>query len=183
MVRECRPPAILLSDLRRYLERAVTGQRPQFFASGDPLISLTPATGVPLLDAATVDKIREVLAACYRRAVFARMHAQMDWGAMFTSLSECRATLQRLIVFVEPTELQSLVANIIGELDSIEHVGNPALRSGHTFSEIMDARQHIDSAKRRIIAALLKLRDAASVSFVLPTSLTEEVFFTSRLPS
>ena len=42
---------ILLSDLRRYLGQVVTGQTPQFFdrrASGDPLISLSPATAVPL---------------------------------------------------------------------------------------------------------------------------------------
>ena len=38
---------IVLSDLRRYVERVVTSQTPQFFArraSGDPVISLNPAT-------------------------------------------------------------------------------------------------------------------------------------------
>jgi hypothetical protein len=45
---------ILLSDLRRYLGQVVTESTPQFFdhqASGDPLISLSPATAEPLLDA------------------------------------------------------------------------------------------------------------------------------------
>ena len=45
---------IVLSDLRRYVERAVSGQTPQFFArraSGDPVISLSPATAWPALDA------------------------------------------------------------------------------------------------------------------------------------
>jgi len=45
---------ILLSDLRRHLGQVVSGQTPQFFArraSGDPLISLSPATAAPLLDA------------------------------------------------------------------------------------------------------------------------------------
>ena len=45
---------ILLSDLRRYLDHEITGQTPRFFArkaSGDPIISLSPATAVPLLDA------------------------------------------------------------------------------------------------------------------------------------
>jgi uncharacterized caspase-like protein len=44
---------VLLSDLRHYLGQVVTGQTPQFFdrrASGDPLISLSPATAAPLLD-------------------------------------------------------------------------------------------------------------------------------------
>jgi uncharacterized caspase-like protein len=43
---------ILLSDLRHHLGRVVTGQTPQFFdrrASGDPLISLSPATVARLL--------------------------------------------------------------------------------------------------------------------------------------
>ena len=44
---------ILLSDLRRHLGQVVTGQTPQFFpeASGDPLISFSPATATPLIDA------------------------------------------------------------------------------------------------------------------------------------
>jgi hypothetical protein len=44
---------VFLSDLRRYLERVVTGQAPKFFArnaSGDPLISLNPLTPSPVLD-------------------------------------------------------------------------------------------------------------------------------------
>jgi hypothetical protein len=44
---------ILLSDLRHYLRQVVTGSTPQFFAlraSGDPLISLSPAAAAPLLD-------------------------------------------------------------------------------------------------------------------------------------
>jgi uncharacterized caspase-like protein len=42
---------ILLSDLRDYLGQVVTGSTPQFFArraTGDPLISLSPATAGPL---------------------------------------------------------------------------------------------------------------------------------------
>jgi hypothetical protein len=71
---------------------------------------------------------------------------------MFASLAECRATLQRLVVFVEPTELQSLVSSIIDELDFIEHRGKSAAgvdRSGEF---------QIDGAKLRIIATLLTLR-------------------------
>jgi hypothetical protein len=44
---------IFLSDLRRYLEQVVKGQTPKFFArnaSGDPLISFSPATAMALLD-------------------------------------------------------------------------------------------------------------------------------------
>ena len=44
---------VRFSDLRRYLGHAVTGQTPQFYdirASGDPLISFSPATAAALLD-------------------------------------------------------------------------------------------------------------------------------------
>jgi len=123
----------------------------------------------------SVDRIREVLAACYRRAVFARMHAQMNWNAMFESLAECRVALQKVIVFVEPAEFQRLVAGIIGELDFIE-------RRRRAISEARDSRAEefqIDGAKLRIIATLLKLRDAAGISFEMPPSVTEEVFFSA----
>ncbi len=52
---------ILLSDLRKYLDRAVAGQTPQFFArraSGDPVISFSPATSVPLLDKAVLADLK-----------------------------------------------------------------------------------------------------------------------------
>ena len=42
---------ILVSDLRRHLGKAITGQTPQFFdrrASGDPIISFSPSTAVQL---------------------------------------------------------------------------------------------------------------------------------------
>jgi hypothetical protein len=44
---------VLLSDLRHHIGQVVVGQTPQFFArkaTGDPLISLSPATATPLLD-------------------------------------------------------------------------------------------------------------------------------------
>jgi hypothetical protein len=129
------------------------------------LVSKTTAT-------VSVDRIREVLAACYRRAVFARLHAQISWEAMFDSLAQCRIALQRLAVYVEPANLQHLVAGIIAELDFIER-RRVQLQQGPR--EAVEAE--IDGAKLRIISSLLKLKDAAGVSFELPSSLTEETFF------
>jgi len=118
------------------------------------------------------DRIRDVLAACYRRAVFARMHAQMSWEAMLDSLAHCRSSLQKMVVYVEPAHLQRLVAGIIGELDFIERRG---LQYRSDTSDHVEAE--IDGAKLRIISSLLELKEAAGVSFELPTSMTEEVFF------
>jgi hypothetical protein len=112
----------------------------------------------------TVDKIREVLALCYRRAVFTRFHAQLSAEAMFASLAECRSNLQRLVVFIEPENLQKMVATIISELDYIER--------NRTRVE------NINAAKVHIIGLLLQLSRAAAIPFALPPSVTEEVFFT-----
>jgi hypothetical protein len=110
----------------------------------------------------SVDRIREVLAACYRRAIFTRTHSQLNLNAMFDSLANCRSILQRVVAFVEPESLQQLVVQIIGDLDYIER---------HKKKH-----QLIDTAKLKIIAALLQLSKAANVSYILPASLTEELF-------
>jgi hypothetical protein len=122
--------------------------------------------------AVTVDRIREVLAACYRRAIFARLHAQISWEAMFESLAQCRISLQKVAVYVEPAELQQLVAGIIAELDFIER-----RRSQLDKGPWEPVKNEINGAKLRIISSLLKLKDAAGVSFELPGSLTEDAFF------
>ena len=127
------------------------------------------ASSSPSEAAPTRDKIREVLAACYRRAIFARMHAQIDPFAMMESLSECRATLQKMIVYVEPEPLQRIVAEIIAEIDFIERLS----------TEISDWKQlyrELNAAKLRIVTSLNILATEAGVSFVLPPSLTEEDF-------
>jgi hypothetical protein len=122
--------------------------------------------------AGSVDQVRAVLAACSRRAIFARMQAQLNWDAMFESLRACRIQLQQIAAFVEPAEWQRLVAQIIGELDRIERFEQEYRRGG----EIKDL---VDAAKLRIIHLLGELADAAHISFVLPMSLTED-FFWSR---
>jgi len=82
--------------------------------------------------------------------------------------------LQKLAVFVEPAALKRLVAGIIGELDFIER-----RRAAVSDSKLPPAEEfQIDGAKLRIIALLLELRKAADISFELPTSVTEEAFFT-----
>lgn len=141
------------------------------------VILLQQKLGVPNSDShnqgeISTDVIRKVLAFCYRRAIFARLHAQMSWEAMFESLSECRTELQKIIVFVEPESLQQLVANIIGELDFIERHKDDLLNNYSKESEYQ-----INGSKLRIIAALLELKNKASLPFAFPESVTEEIFF------
>ena len=54
MLDQRREGKIWVTDLRHYLEQAVVGSTAQFFAlraSGDPLISFSPGTAMPLLGA------------------------------------------------------------------------------------------------------------------------------------
>jgi hypothetical protein len=124
----------------------------------------------------TVDHVRDVLAACYRRAIFSRMHAQMDWNAMFASLADCRVALQKMIAYIEPADVQQLVASIVGELDFIER------RKGALLACVAShaAKVQVNGAKLRIIAAMLQLKERAGVSLELPVSVTEEVFFSEE---
>jgi Caspase domain len=75
---------VLLSDLRRHLEQVVTGQTPKFFAhsaSGDPLISLSPAmtASEPLIASATQRAwIRIVQAEVASPLIF----TADDWGRL-----------------------------------------------------------------------------------------------------
>lgn len=124
-----------------------------------------------LLTALAVQTARDVLSACYRRAVFTRFHAQLAPDAMFSSLAQCRQTLQRLVAYVEPFENQALVAGTISELDLIERVGAEPFTWNHSGTAAT-----IDGAKLRIISALATLAKRSNISFAMPPSLTEELF-------
>jgi hypothetical protein len=126
----------------------------------------------PAESRASKARIRDVLSACYRRAVFTRFHAQMRHDAMFASLADCRVSLQKLVMHVTPSEPQRLVAGIIGEIDLIERVG----AEDFTWAGSGTAAT-IDGAKLRIIHALTELARQAKLSFELPGSLTEEIIF------
>lgn len=123
----------------------------------------------------TKSKIRDVLAACYRRAVFTRYHAQLKHEAMFSSLADCRVGLQKLVMYVSPAECQRLVAGIIGEIDLIER----AEASGFTWSGSGTAAT-IDGAKLRIIHSLIELARMAKLPLEFPQSLTEELIFSEE---
>jgi hypothetical protein len=115
-------------------------------------------------------RIRDVLAACYRRAVFTRFHAQLSHEAMSASLADCRVALQKLVTRVTPAECQRLVAGIIGELDLIERVN-----SAEFTWDGSGTAATIDGAKLRIIHSLSELARIAKVPLEFPRSLTEEL--------
>ena len=110
------------------------------------------------------EAIQKVMAACYRRSVFTRTHAQLSMTAMIASLAQCRSVLQQLVTYIQPKEMRQLVVDIIGEIDNIErHSAEP---------------DRIDEAKLRIINSLLQLGKLSNIPYEMPTHLTEDVFFT-----
>jgi len=117
-------------------------------------------------------RIRDALSICYRRAVFTRLHAQMDHGAMIASLADCRVALQKLTPRISPADCQRLVAGIIGEIDLIERTH----AQGFTWSGSGTAAT-IDGAKLRIIHSLGELSKKAGMPLELPRSLTEELIW------
>jgi len=127
-----------------------------------------------------VDRVREVLATCYRRAIFTRVHCQLSGEAMFESLAECRVSLQKIVVFVEPEELQRLVAGIIAELDFLERRRPQNVRGIYNWEPFGAEARQINASKLRIIASLFQLSKAAGVSFVMPVSTTDEMFWSKE---
>jgi hypothetical protein len=165
------PPTIGYLDLRNSSIEEVC--RLLAAKLGDPQRS--EAEKEAQLTAAQLSTLRDVLSACYRRAVFTRYHAQLSHEAMFKSLSECRQALQKLISYVDPLANKRLVAGIIAELDLIERVAAEPF----TWANSGTAGT-VDSAKLRIIYALSVLAKEAKTDLSLPSNITDERFRTEE---
>ncbi|GHO88056.1 CHAT domain-containing protein [Dictyobacter formicarum] len=108
------------------------------------------------------EQVRQVLALCSRRAIFADQHSELSVKAMFDSLKQCRIALQKIVVFVTPETMQRLVVGIINELDHIERIEKNSLI--HFFDEV-------DESKSSIIKILIELTKAAGIPYTLPATL------------
>jgi hypothetical protein len=135
---------------------------------------LGPPSGMrPAEGPSEVTGVEEVLSILYRRAIFARCHAQLSFSAMFASMSNCRVALQKQIVFVRPRKAQQLVASIIAELDLAERISKKELTD-----EGLGWMGMLDGVKLRIIAAMRTLAKMSGTPLELPTLPTEEDFWT-----
>jgi hypothetical protein len=119
----------------------------------------------------SVEAIRKILSACYRRAIFTRTHAQLDIGAMYRSIAEAIGAVQSQIMNISSPDMQQTAASIVGELDSILH---------QQTASFQDAAK-IDESKLRILQAMTKLAKESGLPFRIPEGrLTEEVFFSDK---
>jgi len=78
-------------------------------------------------------------------------------------------------MYVEPLQNRRLVAGIIAELDLIERVSSEPF----TWSYSGTAGT-IDGGKLRIISSLSELAKAIDTPLALPSSITEELFFSEE---
>jgi hypothetical protein len=119
---------------------------------------------------------KNILTGCYRRAVFTRMHVEMNQEAMFKSISACREIVQANLLPINPSALRQLTANMLGELESIERQ-QPLPKD---YEQIEQAFKKIDQSKLKIIQGLNELAKHVNLEFTLPKDLTTDFFFTLK---
>jgi hypothetical protein len=118
-----------------------------------------------------------VISACFRRAVFTRMHGQINVEAMDTSLRQIIGSVQPLIPEMSNPALQRNAWDIIRGIDAIERVVAKA-KAGGSIELAREKTPEIDKCKLQIIDALLEMRRAADLAIQLPFSLQQDDFFT-----
>lgn len=132
---------------------------------------------IPAGDKNSVKAVQKILSLSYRRAVFTPFDAEIDTQAMFKSLKDCRIALQRNIVYISSKEAQTVVSEIIGELDLIERLNGQAFINKLNREQYWERKRAINYAKLRIIKALTVLAKGIDMPFVLPTSFVRGHFW------
>ena len=119
---------------------------------------------------------REIIKACYRRAIFTRMSSEIDLEAMYSSIRQSLGVVQRLIPEVQDQALQCVVVEMMGALDDIERCqrSSDARVSNHLPTELAN---EIDEKKTTLIRLLLEVRRAAAIPIQLPFSIRTDHFF------
>jgi hypothetical protein len=68
--------------------------------------------------------VTTILKDCYKRALFTRMHAQINVDAMFASIEKCRETIQNQIPEIGDKALQSDATELLAAVEGIERLKN-----------------------------------------------------------
>jgi hypothetical protein len=115
----------------------------------------------------------QILAACFRRAIYCRMHAQIDPEAMYRSIGEAIGAVQPLRPHVHDQAFQLSCDQIITALDDIERTK----KIDHGMTASLEVNDQIDDNKRKVVQLLLEIRRVADIKMQLPFSLREDAFF------
>jgi hypothetical protein len=117
--------------------------------------------------------IKTILANCHRRALFTRMHAQLNIDAMFSSIDQCRECLQRSIPNVRGENLRKTAMELLAAVEQIQRC--KPIRSSDDILAINKLK----------LAALHSFRELAAAidgRYALPErgKLAETVYFTEQ---
>jgi len=119
---------------------------------------------------------KQVIQACYRRAVFTRMDSEIDMRAMCDSIGEALGVIQSAIPRMGDQALQYISLKLVGSLDEVQRIGS-ASGVATSISVERESAKRIDKQKLQAIRLLLELRRAAGVAIQLPLTLRTDHFF------
>src|SRR3954462_3312604 len=66
--------------------------------------------------------VATILQDCYRRALFTRMHAQLDDDAMFFSIAKCRESIQKNLPAIRNKHLNDIAVELLATVENIERL-------------------------------------------------------------
>jgi hypothetical protein len=117
--------------------------------------------------------IKTILTDCYRRAIFTRMHAQLDVVAMFASIDKCRESLQQHIPEIKRKDLQGTATELLATMDQMERL-NPV--------QGVDRVNAINRLKLAAVHLFRQLAAATDGTYPLPDNgkLAEGIYFTQQ---
>lgn len=124
-------------------------------------------------------RAREIVEACFRRAVFTRMDSEIGLDAMYQSLGDSLGRVQRIVAKVIDPSLQRNGLEIVRELDAIERTRSKG-RSGMSNHLPSETKSSLDERKRNIVRLLLEIRRAARLSMQLPLDLETDHFYSAE---
>ena len=116
--------------------------------------------------------VEDILSGCYRRALFTRMHAQLDTKAMVTSIDACRVTIQMNIPKIHRRDLKEVAVKLLATVDQIlhENADNP------------ESWPKINALKLQAIHSFKLLAAATGDSYLVPDDgkLAESGYFSNE---
>jgi len=77
---------------------------------------------------------REIIEACYRRAIYTRLDSEIDLRTMYDSIGMAIARIQQVIPRISDQALQFTCNQLLGELDNVERTRKSGYQGDLKFS-------------------------------------------------
>lgn len=128
------------------------------------------------LNAADVNLAKQIIEACFRRAIYTRMNSEIDLSAMYGSVGSALRQLQTISPRIRDQVLQYACNEIIQALDDVERVKTLSSErvSNHLTPQL---RSRIDQNKQKVVRLLLEIRRASNIPMQLPFALQTDHFW------